>query len=352
MRSRAAVPVAVLLAAMTFGCNEDGAKTLTVDPSSTLLSGTGLYRSVAAKRISGAVRPWAPQYPLWSDGGAKERWIHLPPGTQIDTSEMDRWVFPVGTRIWKEFTFEGRRVETRLSEKVAAPAAIASWTFRVFRWRADESDADLVGPEAVADVAPTGFGTTHDIPSRADCHACHTRGGDAVLGFDALQLSSDLDPLVRPDGERTPADLTLDDLARDRLVTHAPPRAPRLQSSTATGRWVMGHLHANCGNCHNPQATAGFIGLDLRHESAADAEEAEAAYRTTVNRPTTVYAIPGRTLGLDAFRIAAGSPDESAIAIRMQSRGVPHQMPPLGTKVVDEDGYARLREWIRGLPKP
>jgi hypothetical protein len=44
---------------------------------------------------------FAPQYPLWSDGAGKRRWLSLPPGQAIDASDPDAWQFPVGTRLWK-----------------------------------------------------------------------------------------------------------------------------------------------------------------------------------------------------------------------------------------------------------
>ena len=40
----------------------------------------------------------APAYELWSDGALKRRWIRLPPDGRIDTSDMDSWVFPIGTQ--------------------------------------------------------------------------------------------------------------------------------------------------------------------------------------------------------------------------------------------------------------
>ena len=54
------------------------------------------------RRGSPAPRPRrliSPRYPLWSDGAEKQRYLSLPPGTQIDTSNMDDWKFPVGTRV-------------------------------------------------------------------------------------------------------------------------------------------------------------------------------------------------------------------------------------------------------------
>jgi hypothetical protein len=38
---------------------------------------------------------------------------HLPPGTAIDATNPDRWIFPVGTQLFKEFSSHGDRVETR-----------------------------------------------------------------------------------------------------------------------------------------------------------------------------------------------------------------------------------------------
>ena len=48
-------------------------------------------------------QPYTPNFALWSDGAAKERWLSLPAGTEIDTSDPDDWRFPDGTRAWKQF---------------------------------------------------------------------------------------------------------------------------------------------------------------------------------------------------------------------------------------------------------
>ena len=34
---------------------------------------------------------YSPQYPLWSDGATKRRWVLLPPGQTIDASDPDVW---------------------------------------------------------------------------------------------------------------------------------------------------------------------------------------------------------------------------------------------------------------------
>ena len=62
--------------------------------------------------LAEGVRPFHPRYPLWSDDADKERFIYLPPGTQIDTTLPDRWEFPMGTRLYKPFS--RMRVSRRL----------------------------------------------------------------------------------------------------------------------------------------------------------------------------------------------------------------------------------------------
>jgi hypothetical protein len=84
------------------------------------LADTGLYMGPGTHVLARGVRTWTPQYPLWSDGASKRRWILLPPGRSIDASDPDAWVFPVGTRLWKEFPFE-ERAAPRL-RPAAAPA--------------------------------------------------------------------------------------------------------------------------------------------------------------------------------------------------------------------------------------
>ena len=71
------------------------------DPLATLY-GTGLCADKACTQINAGIHAYTPQFPLWADTASKRRWIYLPPGKTIDTSDMDYWVFPQGTKIWKE----------------------------------------------------------------------------------------------------------------------------------------------------------------------------------------------------------------------------------------------------------
>src|SRR5262245_20803994 len=68
------------------------------------LSETGLYRDIATRGLAAGVISYDVRYELWSDGAEKQRYLYLPPGTQIDSSDMDGWRFPIGTKVWKTFS--------------------------------------------------------------------------------------------------------------------------------------------------------------------------------------------------------------------------------------------------------
>ena len=60
--------------------------------------------SVVAARARGGRQTVRARNQLWADYATKQRWILLPPGTKIDATDPNEWVFPVGTKVWKEFS--------------------------------------------------------------------------------------------------------------------------------------------------------------------------------------------------------------------------------------------------------
>jgi hypothetical protein len=106
---------------------------------------TGLYKARDPKVHADDVMPYTPGLKFWSDGAQKDHFLYLPPNTQIDTSQLDAWKFPVGTKAWKEFRIEGKLNETRLFWKVlrrinATPLEVSALSISPFRrnraWRA------------------------------------------------------------------------------------------------------------------------------------------------------------------------------------------------------------------------
>src|SRR5262245_39533044 len=55
------------------------------------LADTGLYRPGSTTQVQPENLPFSPQYPLWSDGATKRRWLHIPSGRAIDASRPDEW---------------------------------------------------------------------------------------------------------------------------------------------------------------------------------------------------------------------------------------------------------------------
>lgn len=309
-----------------------------------LLSQTGLF-SGAPDAVERQNRPFTPQYPLWSDGAHKRRWVRLPRGSAIEARDAESWVFPPGTRFWKEFSFGGRKVETRLIEKTAR----GDWLFATYRWNEAQTEATLVGPEGLRGAAEIAPGVFHDLPSHADCRACHEgKGRDAVLGFTALQLSADRDPNAPHQEALAEGAVDLPALLREKRLRHAPAHwakaQPAVAASSPTARAALGYLHGNCWGCHNEQDPVSSVGLSLRASLLAAQESEQPAVRTAVGVKSRF-----QTPGVDAehrLRIVPGDPEKSALLVRMRSRHPLRQMPPVGTKMVDEAAVALISRWV------
>jgi hypothetical protein len=300
-----------------------------------LLSETGL--------TGPGVRTFSPQYPLWSDGATKRRWVHLPEGTTIDVSNPEIWVFPDGTRFWKEFSIGGRKVETRMLWKRGE-----EWVFASYLWNDSQTDATLVPEAGVTTTAEVAPGRRHRIPGGAECRACHDSSRTEILGFGALQLSDDRDPNALHADAITADSVTLRTLVKEGLTTPRRPEwvtsPPRIEADTPETRAVLGYLSTNCGSCHNPESSIANVGLNLKASIGPASTPCPVAIAATVNVAglwAPAHATPGTT-----HRITPGQPDLSTLLLRMRSRRPSTQMPPLGTEVADEEAVARVTKWI------
>jgi hypothetical protein len=309
------------------------------------LSATGLY--AADGSIDRRNVPYAPQYPLWTDGAAKARWIRLPEGAAIDVSDVDAWRFPAGTILWKEFAFAGRKVETRMIWKTDE----GTWEFATYVWNEDQTDALLAPADGLPELVEIAPGRRHSIPGLADCLSCHGSSPSAVLGFSALQLSDDRDPLAPHAEPLRPGMVTLRALVDfGRLDPPRPELAldpPRIRAADPVARAALGYLSANCGHCHNGSGPLARLGFSLLHDSAGDRGSPEPALATTRDAPGR-WVAPGQSRETSRI-VTAGDPERSALLDRMESRRPSSQMPPLGTVIVDEEAVRLVRAWIAGL---
>jgi hypothetical protein len=307
----------------TAGSGGSGGSGADLMPAS--LSETGLYAPGSTTELAAGVVEYAPRYELWSDGADKRRWLQLPPGQPIDTSDIDHWRFPQGTKVWKEFSRDGTRLETRLLWKTGG-----NWTRLAYAWDEAQRDAFLAANRGEKDA----LGTSHDIPSRTACDECHEGVPDVLLGVSAIQLSHD------------GPGLTLRELAGRELLSDPPASGVEFRLGDGVAADALGYMHANCGNCHSPtSATWDRLDLDLWLRTAEITQlESTGSYRSTVGIELTEAGDSGLR-----FRVVAGDAEASGLVYRMALRGEEEAMPPLASEELDAQGMRLVRDWIDSL---
>jgi hypothetical protein len=297
---------------------------------------TGLYADMGSLKLADKVEPFQPVYPLWTDAADKHRWIYLPEGEKIDASDPSAWVFPAGTRFWKEFRNPAgtHKVETRVFVKMGD----ADWSYATYVWddaqkRATRED---VAKEFMVD------GQKYGLPSHEQCLECHVGRRERVMGFDAVTLGM----MGEHEG------LTLDDLLKDKRLknfdgdTHYQ-IGPNPDSAEAK---ALGWMHNNCGvSCHNSNPNSKAYSTKMR--LILDPNKLD-------GRPTDDFDAVATTIDKDVFalqwqgqkRIVPGAPDQSLLYKLITSRGNPkQQMPPLGTFITDNTYVPVVKEWIEGM---
>ncbi len=299
---------------------------------------TGLYTDLATKTLAPGVRAYAPAVPLWSDGAEKERWIYLPPGTKIDATDPSEWVFPVGTKAWKQFSRDGKRVETRLWQKVQANY----WVRTAYAWNADETKATL---SSGGDMPWGTDGGVYHIPTPDECDQCHRGRTDHLLGFEQVSL-----------GLAGATGLTLPELVKEQLITPVPASTSLTvgDDGTGVGAAPLKWLHINCGaSCHNgnSNATAYGSGMRLRLDPTQLDGRSSAGFdarTTTLGLLATTPTWNGQT------RIVPGDPMHSLLVKLITNRGtdnpVANQMPPIASNVVDGPDTQVVIDWISKMP--
>ena len=315
-----------------------------VSPLSNDLSETGLYVPGSNATVRSDNIAFSPQYPLWSDGTTKRRWLHIPPGTFIDGSRPDAWEFPRGTKVWKEFSY-GRPIETRLIERLAD----GSFRYSTYVWNEAGTQARLAPAEGIR-VLPVGDAPhgRYVIPAESDCRACHESAAVPLLGVSALQLSPDRDPLAPHAEPALPRNADLQALIARGWLRNLPvalrDRPPRITAPSPESRAALGYLHGNCGHCHNENGSpARSTGIGAKRSSERE--------ELRVNRRfARLSRYRMRGMPADAPLIDAGRPETSVVIARMRSRDPLMQMPPLGTQLVDRDSLNLIEHWIRNQP--
>ncbi|HEX9048867.1 MAG TPA: PQQ-dependent sugar dehydrogenase, partial [Verrucomicrobiae bacterium] len=225
-----------------------------------LLSQTGIFPDAANLMPAEFLLPYSVIMPLWSDGAEKQRWFALPTGAHIGFAANGEWTFPAGTVFVKHFALHVddkdrkvlRRLETRLLVRDTAGYVYGA----TYKWRADNSDADLVTNGFTEDIpirAAEGTRIQHWFyPGRQDCLTCHTVASGGVLGVKTRQLNCDFAYRAAADNQlRALGHIGVFDDGFDSQKIYRYPRLVNLTNSVAAPELrVRSYLDANCSQCH------------------------------------------------------------------------------------------------------
>lgn len=158
-------------------------------PLPTTLSATGLFSDVPALTPSDKLIPYTINAPFWSDKAIKSRWLTVPTGSTIGFTPTGDWSFPTGSVAVKHFDLATdetnpavrKRLETRVLLKMANGGSYGA----TYKWRADNSDADLIN-EGITEVVPitipsVGSFTPADIGNPAIAGSTNVNGNTLTV---------------------------------------------------------------------------------------------------------------------------------------------------------------------------
>jgi glucose/arabinose dehydrogenase/mono/diheme cytochrome c family protein len=304
------------------------------------LSATGAFSSVASLTPNAGIVAYDPNVNFWSDYAIKSRWFGIKNTTDTITfNRSGSWTFPAGMVWIKHFDIETtrgvpatrRKLETRFLVKTATEVYGLS-----YKWRADQSDADLVAEAGLTEAIPSSSpAQTWRYPSRGGCIVCHTQVAGYALSFNTPQMN-------RAHTYGGVSQNQIQALSDAGYFSTAAAGVNNLPAYAAAGdttqslEWrVRSYLAVNCVQCHQPGGAAQGM-WDARSTQKTDV--ANLIHGMLINDggdTTNRFVVPGDAL-------------HSMLLKRQQGNGV-SRMPPLGTFERDLVNEQLVSDWIASL---
>ncbi len=316
------------------------------------------FTDAATQTPSASVIPYDVNAPLFSDYTAKRRFLWLPKGTKIGWQDTERWSFPVGAVLIKNFGYpidardptKGiRLLETRLLVHESDPAG---WVSHTYEWDAAQKTATIkVAGDTIDMTWIDEKGATrtnaYEVPNTNVCQECHGKTGKtSSLAGRTRQWNRDHDYGKGPENQ-------IDHLVALGLLDVAPPPAAQRQtlidpSGTGdVGERGRAYLDANCSHCHGVIGLAKGTALRLDYDHT-DPIKGDSTDFGVCKSPASAGA--GGTCGL-SFDVVPGHADQSILVCRMETLTAKVTMPPVGHKLVHDEGVALMKAWIDAMPE-
>lgn len=313
------------------------------------LSETGCMDASDIKKFAAFVVPYEVNSPLWSDSADKTRGMVVPAGQKIHVkdcaaepsacpfgaADTGKWIFPVGTVMLKNFAFDGKLVETRLFVRADAK----TWVGYGYQWNEAQTDATIVSEDGAQVKFNTGQRMVDwSYPSRLDCTTCHTKAAGDTLGPETRQMNRVVGGTNQLDSFAAKGlfDAELPKPYQAALATPFPVQGGSQPSNATIEERARSYLHANCANCHRPDAD--FPYQDLRYDRTLKEMEI-----------CGLDPLKGNG-GVDGAQVLfPGKPMQSLLWIRMNSLENRTRMPQIATYVVDQQGLGLISEWITSI---
>lgn len=301
------------------------------------LSQLGIFSDLATLAPAQGVVPYETNVSFWSDHAFKKRWFAMKNISQPIWSSVfiQPWTFPEGTVWVKHFDINRTRgndstrfrLETRILVKTRS--SIYGLTYK---WRGDQSDADLVAASGeTSAIGAANPAQSWRFPSRGECLTCHRAAAGYALSFHSAQLNrsfamSGTTPANQIDSLRSSGYVSGGLDSNTPLVAH--------DQSTASLEWrARSYLDVNCSQCHRPggQAQGNW---DARATTAtALAGLINGSLVSQGNDPANRVVVPG-------------DPARSMLLLRMQGAHGMTRMPNVGSLERDLEGEQMIADWI------
>jgi len=287
------------------------------------LSNYGLFRGkMSLLEPAAGVEVLDISSPLFTDYAEKQRLIKLPKGKRMHAAGNGLPQFPEGTIIAKTFYYshtqnnKRRLIETRL-----LILKNGLWNGATYQWNPSQQEAVLIDKGASVPISFTSEdgksrSITYRIPSQQDCGSCHRAANQLIpIGPKTRNLNID----VIRDGKTENQLVYLHEkglLDYDKAGKFG--EIPNYRNlSLPVAQRARAYFAMNCAHCHQPSGMAGRLSLDLAYE--------------------TDYEHTGIKF------------NKQNILERIATMGEYH-MPKMGTTIIDDEGVALIKRYIKSLP--